>query len=131
MFRADALSLSHIVGVTVTGTVRPRLTAHLLCRPVGHEEALSAFTLKKLLLLVCFLDRAKLSRLIDHDPCLFCKDAEFKVRLPSCLWLHSPRGSGWPCPAFSLESEFLEERAGVGGRGVPPRPPSGSPPFEG
>ncbi|XP_043820352.1 abnormal spindle-like microcephaly-associated protein [Dromiciops gliroides] len=45
----------------------------------GHEEALSRFTLKKLLLLVCFLDRAKLSRLIDHDPCLFCKDAEFKA----------------------------------------------------
>nr|KAF6276382.1 hypothetical protein mPipKuh1_001099 [Pipistrellus kuhlii] len=45
----------------------------------GHEEALSAFTLKKFVLLVCFLDRAKLSRLIDHDPCLFCKDAEFKA----------------------------------------------------
>uniref|UniRef100_A0A8C6S2L6 Abnormal spindle microtubule assembly n=1 Tax=Nannospalax galili TaxID=1026970 RepID=A0A8C6S2L6_NANGA len=46
---------------------------------VGHEEALSKFTLKKLLLLVCFLDYAKLSRLIDHDPCLFCKDSEFKA----------------------------------------------------
>ncbi|XP_009701008.1 PREDICTED: abnormal spindle-like microcephaly-associated protein, partial [Cariama cristata] len=45
----------------------------------GHEEALSKFTLKKLLLLVCFLDRAKRSRMIDHDPCLFCKDAEFKA----------------------------------------------------
>uniref|UniRef100_A0A8C0W9M4 Calponin-homology (CH) domain-containing protein n=1 Tax=Castor canadensis TaxID=51338 RepID=A0A8C0W9M4_CASCN len=45
----------------------------------GHEEALSKFTLKKLLLLVCFLDHAKMSRLIDHDPCLFCKDAEFKA----------------------------------------------------
>ncbi|KAM5302162.1 abnormal spindle-like microcephaly-associated protein [Glossophaga mutica] len=45
----------------------------------GHEEALSQFTLKKLLLLVCFLDYAKVSRLIDHDPCLFCKDAEFKT----------------------------------------------------
>ncbi|XP_064003211.1 LOW QUALITY PROTEIN: abnormal spindle-like microcephaly-associated protein [Pogoniulus pusillus] len=45
----------------------------------GHEEALSKFTLKKLLLLVCFLDRAKRCRLIDHDPCLFCKDAEFKT----------------------------------------------------
>uniref|UniRef100_A0A8C6D458 Calponin-homology (CH) domain-containing protein n=1 Tax=Moschus moschiferus TaxID=68415 RepID=A0A8C6D458_MOSMO len=45
----------------------------------GHEEALSRFTLKKLLLLVCFLDYAKISRLIDHDPCLFCKDAEFKA----------------------------------------------------
>nr|XP_056700702.1 abnormal spindle-like microcephaly-associated protein [Euleptes europaea] len=44
----------------------------------GHEEALSKFTLKKLLLLVCFLDHAKSSRIIDHDPCLFCKNAEFK-----------------------------------------------------
>lgn len=46
---------------------------------LGHEEALSRFTLKKLLLLVCFLDKAKESRLIEHDPCLFCVDAEFKV----------------------------------------------------
>ncbi|XP_019383908.1 PREDICTED: abnormal spindle-like microcephaly-associated protein [Gavialis gangeticus] len=45
----------------------------------GHEAALSKFTLKKLLLLVCFLDCAKQSRIIDHDPCLFCKDAEFKT----------------------------------------------------
>ncbi|XP_077308892.1 abnormal spindle-like microcephaly-associated protein [Lithobates pipiens] len=45
----------------------------------GHEEALSKFTLKKLLLLVFFLDYAKQSRLIDHDPCLFCKDADFKT----------------------------------------------------
>ncbi|NXP56286.1 ASPM protein, partial [Heliornis fulica] len=45
----------------------------------GHEEALSKFTLKKLLLLVCFLDCAKRSRIIEHDPCLFCKDAEFKA----------------------------------------------------
>ncbi|XP_058887783.1 abnormal spindle-like microcephaly-associated protein homolog isoform X2 [Acipenser ruthenus] len=45
----------------------------------GHEEALSRFTLKKLLLLVCFLDRAKESRIIEHDPCLFCLDSEFKT----------------------------------------------------
>uniref|UniRef100_A0A8C9QX73 Calponin-homology (CH) domain-containing protein n=1 Tax=Scleropages formosus TaxID=113540 RepID=A0A8C9QX73_SCLFO len=44
----------------------------------GHEDALSCFTLKKLLLLICFLDKAKESRMIDHDPCLFCMDAEFK-----------------------------------------------------
>ncbi|KAF4097765.1 hypothetical protein G5714_021773 [Onychostoma macrolepis] len=44
----------------------------------GHEEALSRFTLKKLILLVCFLDKAKESRLIEHDPCLFCMDSEFK-----------------------------------------------------
>ncbi|MBN3324494.1 ASPM protein, partial [Atractosteus spatula] len=49
-----------------------------LYRDVGHEEALSRFTLKKLLLLVCFLDKAKESRIIEHDPCLFCMDAEFK-----------------------------------------------------
>ncbi|MGH0160863.1 UNVERIFIED_CONTAM: hypothetical protein FKN15_072276 [Acipenser sinensis] len=47
----------------------------------GHEEALSRFTLKKLLLLVCFLDRAKQSRIIEHDPCLFCLDSEFKTPL--------------------------------------------------
>lgn len=86
VFHADFLSLLHVVVVTVTGNGSgPGSPARLLCRPLGHEEALSAFTLKKLLLLVCFLDRAKLSRLIDHDPCLFCKDSEFKVRLPSCL----------------------------------------------
>ncbi|XP_069088229.1 abnormal spindle-like microcephaly-associated protein [Pleurodeles waltl] len=45
----------------------------------GHEDALSKFTLKKLLLLVFFLDHAKQSRLIDHDPCLFCKDSDFKT----------------------------------------------------
>ncbi|XP_077573528.1 abnormal spindle-like microcephaly-associated protein homolog isoform X2 [Stigmatopora nigra] len=45
----------------------------------GHEEALTSFTLKKLLLLVCFLDKAKVSRLIEHDPCLFCVDGEFKT----------------------------------------------------
>ena len=52
----------------------------------GHEEALSKFTLKKLLLLVCFLDYAKICRLIDHDPCLFCKDAEFKVWFSSYIF---------------------------------------------
>lgn len=51
----------------------------------GHEEALSRFTLKKLLLLVCFLDKAKEARLIEHDPCLFCMDAEFKVQLSTSV----------------------------------------------
>ncbi|XP_072919609.1 abnormal spindle-like microcephaly-associated protein [Hemitrygon akajei] len=44
-----------------------------------HQEVLAQFTLKKFLLLVWFLDCAKQSRMIDHDPCLFCKDAEFKA----------------------------------------------------
>ena len=37
-------------------------------------------TLKKFMMLVYFLDKAKLGRLIEHNPCLFCKDSEFKVR---------------------------------------------------
>ncbi|XP_044174469.1 abnormal spindle-like microcephaly-associated protein homolog isoform X2 [Acropora millepora] len=44
----------------------------------GYVEQLGKFTLKKFLLLVLFLDRAKLTRLIDHDPCLFNKEAAFK-----------------------------------------------------
>ncbi|XP_032240895.2 abnormal spindle-like microcephaly-associated protein homolog [Nematostella vectensis] len=45
----------------------------------GYITQLSKFTLKKFLLLVLFLDHAKLTRLIDHDPCLFNRDAEFKA----------------------------------------------------
>ncbi|XP_071499348.1 abnormal spindle-like microcephaly-associated protein homolog [Diadema antillarum] len=44
----------------------------------GYAASLAQFTLKKFLMLVFFLDRAKLTRLIDHDPCLFCKDATLK-----------------------------------------------------
>ncbi|GFO45530.1 abnormal spindle-like microcephaly-associated-like protein [Plakobranchus ocellatus] len=44
----------------------------------GYAAAVSRHTVKKFLLLVYFLDYAKTSRLIDHDPCLFCKDAEIK-----------------------------------------------------
>ena len=45
----------------------------------GYEESLAKFSLKKFLLLVVFLDHAKRNRLIDHDPCLFNKDSDFKV----------------------------------------------------
>ncbi|ESO92879.1 hypothetical protein LOTGIDRAFT_232956 [Lottia gigantea] len=45
----------------------------------GYAEASSSHTLKKFLLLVYFLDKAKQSRLIDHDPCLFCKNADIKA----------------------------------------------------
>ncbi|XP_064648823.1 abnormal spindle-like microcephaly-associated protein homolog [Lineus longissimus] len=45
----------------------------------GYEEMLAKFTLKKFLMLVFFLDQAKQRRLIDHNPCLFCKDADFKT----------------------------------------------------
>ena len=55
----------------------------------GYEETLCQFTLKKFLLLVYFLDRAKLTRLIDHDPCLFCKDSEYKVRSKNLMEIGS------------------------------------------
>ncbi|KAG7164725.1 Abnormal spindle-like microcephaly-associated protein-like, partial [Homarus americanus] len=45
----------------------------------GYEESLKNFQLKKFLMLVFFLDRAKTLRLIDHDPCLFNKEAEYKA----------------------------------------------------
>ncbi|KAK3735717.1 hypothetical protein QZH41_010154 [Actinostola sp. cb2023] len=44
----------------------------------GYLEQLARYTLKKFLFLVLFLDRAKLTRIIDHDPCLFTKEADFK-----------------------------------------------------
>ena len=55
----------------------------------GYIEQLGKFTLKKFLLLVLFLDRAKLTRLIDHDPCLFNKDASFKVCTSSLCYANS------------------------------------------
>ena len=44
----------------------------------GHQEALNKFTLKKFLELVYFLDAAKMSSLIQHNPCLFCPDSKIK-----------------------------------------------------
>ena len=37
----------------------------------GYSLAVSQYIVKKFILLVVFLDQAKLTRLIDHDPCLF------------------------------------------------------------
>eukprot|EP00090_Calanus_glacialis_P044436 TRINITY_DN7927_c0_g1_i1.p1 TRINITY_DN7927_c0_g1~~TRINITY_DN7927_c0_g1_i1.p1 ORF type:complete len:1819 (-),score=663.72 TRINITY_DN7927_c0_g1_i1:83-5539(-) len=45
----------------------------------GHQEALNRFALKKFLELVYFLDIAKETRLIRHNPCLFCPDSQFKT----------------------------------------------------
>ncbi|KAF8774632.1 Abnormal spindle-like microcephaly-associated [Argiope bruennichi] len=44
----------------------------------GYEDCLKRFILKKFLLLVYFLDVAKRIRLINHNPCLFCKHAKYK-----------------------------------------------------
>jgi len=49
------------------------------CYREGHQEALNRFALKKFLELVYFLDIAKESRLIRHNPCLFCPDGQFKT----------------------------------------------------
>lgn len=46
----------------------------------GYAEMVAQHTLKKFMMLVYFLDKAKTGRLIEHNPCLFCKDSEFKVR---------------------------------------------------
>ncbi|XP_047489293.1 LOW QUALITY PROTEIN: abnormal spindle-like microcephaly-associated protein homolog [Penaeus chinensis] len=62
----------------------PDIAAHFAhpsvphCYRAGYEEAIKNFQLKKFLLLVFFLDHAKTTRLIDHDPCLFNKEAEYK-----------------------------------------------------
>ena len=45
----------------------------------GYDDAVKVFLIKKFLVLVLLLDRAKTNKIIDHDPCLFRKDAQFKV----------------------------------------------------
>lgn len=50
----------------------------------GFSEAIAQHLLKKFLLLVYFLDYAKCQHMIKHDPCLFCKDSEYKVGL---VWI--------------------------------------------
>ncbi|XP_068203095.1 abnormal spindle-like microcephaly-associated protein homolog [Palaemon carinicauda] len=44
----------------------------------GYDVEIKTFQLKKFLLLVLFLDHAKTNRLIDHNPCLFNKEAPYK-----------------------------------------------------
>ena len=45
----------------------------------GHEQALRKFTLKKILNLIYFLDKAKKLKIIKHNPCLFVKDSKIKM----------------------------------------------------
>ena len=44
----------------------------------GCQDSLNKFALKKFLELVYFLDLAKESKLIRHNPCLFCPDSQHK-----------------------------------------------------
>ena len=46
----------------------------------GYEEALLKFAYRKLLMMIIFLDMAKMGRLMDNDPCLFVKTSDVKVR---------------------------------------------------
>ncbi len=62
---------------------------------------MAQFTLKKFLLLVTFLDRAKLGNLIDHNPCLFCIDSQFKVLTPTDIDFE-----------LELKYEFQREKCG-------------------
>ena len=48
---------------------------YMICFVGSSKE----FILKKFLLLVLYLDQAKLTRLIDCDPCLFRKTSKIKV----------------------------------------------------
>ncbi|GIY87946.1 abnormal spindle-like microcephaly-associated protein homolog [Caerostris darwini] len=44
----------------------------------GYEDCIKQFTLKKFLIIIYFLDVAKRARLINHNPCLFCKSSKYK-----------------------------------------------------
>ena len=44
----------------------------------GCQDALNKFALKKFLEVVYFLDIVKETKLIRHNPCLFCPDSQFK-----------------------------------------------------
>lgn len=54
---------------------------HVTVYFIGYSEAHVQFLLKKFLLLVFFLDHAKLTRLIDFDPCLFQVTSVIKVHI--------------------------------------------------
>ena len=69
----------HAITYTLNKALQKRNVHNSGCKISGYDEAIAQHILKKFLLLVHFLDHAKTARLIDHDPCLFCKDAEFKV----------------------------------------------------
>lgn len=44
------------------------------------QTAMKKFILRKILMLIYFLDRAKELKLIRHNPCLFKTNSPYKVR---------------------------------------------------
>lgn len=85
---------------------------------VGLNEAICQYVLKKFLSLVLLLDKAKLTRLIDYDPCLFSKDSSVKVanrinkiklhKKASIIQMQNFIVKSWPSP--KLLSWFLIKR---------------------
>ncbi|XP_061184440.1 abnormal spindle-like microcephaly-associated protein homolog [Saccostrea echinata] len=79
---SDVIGLSHFIITRVLGN--PDIAFHFAHPSVphlykeGYSEAIAQHFLKKFLLLVYFLDHAKCQLLIKHDPCLFCRDSDFK-----------------------------------------------------
>ncbi|XP_060083344.1 abnormal spindle-like microcephaly-associated protein homolog [Ylistrum balloti] len=78
----DVISMSRFI---VTRLLSNPDIASEYCHPTvphlyrdGYAEAIAQHLLKKVFMLIYFLDKAKSHRLINHDPCLFCKDSEFK-----------------------------------------------------
>ena len=54
------------------------LSFHAPVDTVDYKSVAHRSFLKKLLMLILFLDKAKLTRLLPGDPCLFCKDSRLK-----------------------------------------------------
>ncbi|KAJ8300165.1 hypothetical protein KUTeg_021684 [Tegillarca granosa] len=76
----DVIGLSRFIVTRLLGNPDvAKLYAHPTVPHLYRDDAIARHTLKKFLLLVYFLDYAKTQRLIHHDPCLFCKDSEFKT----------------------------------------------------
>ncbi|XP_033731928.1 LOW QUALITY PROTEIN: abnormal spindle-like microcephaly-associated protein homolog [Pecten maximus] len=79
---SDVISMSRFI---VTRLLSNPDIASQYCHPTvphlyrdGYAEAIAQHLLKKFFMLIFFLDKAKSHRLINHDPCLFCKDSEYK-----------------------------------------------------
>ena len=94
---------------------------------LGYQDAVAKFTLKKFLLIILFLDKAKTAHLIGYNPCLFCKDSDYKVckshsKIALCTILacpfvctppgrclpvlRAPRDPCKPCPWPNLPTDF-------------------------
>jgi len=77
--------LSHVVWCHAASVLI--IMSSIVLSTLGYQSALAKFTLKKFLLLILFLDKAKTAHLIGYNPCLFCKDSDYKVCAEYCSLL--------------------------------------------